>query len=283
MTAPTGLDRIAEATRRLEAAGVPAPHGDAMALMAHAFDSLPRYALYTELARPLPDDVAARFTAAIEARLARQPVAQIIGRRAFWKHDFRVTPDTLDPRPETETLVAEALRLPWRSVLDLGTGTGAILISLLAERPGASGLGVDLSPAAAQVARGNAARLGVVADVAVSDWFSAVTGRFDLIVSNPPYIAAAEMPDLSPEVREWEPRMALTDEADGLTAYRAIVAGAGAHLTPGGALAVEIGPAQGAAVAGLFAAAGLSGVSIRPDLDGRDRVVIGRTPPVSSN
>lgn len=283
MTAPTGLQRIAEATRRLDAAGVPGPHGDAMALMAHAFDRLLRYALYAELSRPLPDDVAARFDAAIDARVARQPVAQITGRRAFWKHDFRVTRDTLDPRPETETLVAEALRLPWRSVLDLGTGTGAILISLLAERPGASGLGVDLSPAAIEVARGNAARLGVAAEFAVSDWFSAVTGRFDLIVSNPPYIAAAEMPDLSPEVRDWEPRMALTDESDGLTAYRAIAAGAGPHLAPGGALVVEIGPTQGASVAALFRAAGLTDVTIRPDLDGRDRVVIGRLAPVSSN
>lgn len=269
---------MAEAVQRLEAAGIPAAQGDALLLMAYAFDSLPRYALYAELGRPLPDDVAARFAATIEARSARQPVSQIIGRRAFWKHDFTVTRDTLDPRPETESLVAAALRLPWRSVLDLGTGTGAILISLLADRPGATGLGVDLSPAALAVAQGNADRLGVSADFAVSDWFAGVSGRFDLIVSNPPYIAVDEMAGLSPEVRDWEPRLALTDEGDGLAAYRAITAGAGAHLAKGGALMVEIGAAQGPAVAGLFRDAGFADVAVTPDLDGRDRVVSGTWP-----
>ncbi|HRO15392.1 MAG TPA: peptide chain release factor N(5)-glutamine methyltransferase, partial [Paracoccus sp. (in: a-proteobacteria)] len=203
--------------------------------------------------------------------------SQIVGWRDFWKHRFRVTRDTLDPRPETETLVAAALDRPWRTVLDLGTGTGAILLSLLADRPGAAGLGVDLSPAALDVARANAAALGINAAFAQSDWFSAVHGQFDLIVSNPPYIAAAEMAGLSPEVRDWEPRAALTDEGDGLGAYRAIAAGAGAHLAPGGWMMVEIGPGQGAAVAGLFCAAGLHQVTVAPDLDGRDRLVSGRS------
>lgn len=278
MSGETGLSLMAAATQRLEAAGIPTPQGDAMALMAHAFDSLPRYALHAELGRPLPPNVAARFEAAITAREARQPVSQITGWRDFWKHRFHVTRDTLDPRPETESLVAAALRLPWRSVLDLGTGTGAILISLLAERPGAMGLGVDLSPAALTVAQGNAARLGMAVDFAVSDWFAGVSGRFDLIVSNPPYIAADEMPGLSPEVRDWEPRLALTDDGDGLAAYRAITAGAGAHLAPGGALMVEIGAAQGPAVAGLFRAAGFACVTVTPDLDGRDRVISGIWP-----
>ena len=128
------------------------------------------------------------------------------------------------------------------------------------------------------MAQGNAARLGVQdrAAFAVSDWCAAVTGRFDLIVSNPPYIAAAEMAGLSPEVLGHEPHLALTDGADGLTAYRAIAAQAPAHLAPGGRLMVEIGPTQGAAVAALFAAAGLSGIRIHPDMDGRDRVVSAR-------
>lgn len=273
-----GRTALAEATARLAGTGIDNAAGDALALMAHALD-VPRHALRDALNHPLPPGAAARFQAAVEARLKRQPVSQIIGFRDFWKHRFRVTRDTLDPRPETETLVAAALELPWASVLDLGTGTGAILLSLLAERPGTRGLGVDLSPAALEVARGNAAAFGLTADFRQSDWFSAVAGRFDLIVSNPPYIAAEEMAGLSPEVREWEPRGALTDEGDGLHAYRAIAAGAAAHLTPGGWLAVEIGPTQGRAVSALFARAGMQDIAIRRDLDGRDRVVLARQVP----
>jgi release factor glutamine methyltransferase len=202
-------------------------------------------------------------------------VAQLLGYRDFWKHRFIVTPDVLDPRPDTEALVAEALRRPFARVLDLGTGTGAILLSLLAERPAATGLGTDLSEAALTVARRNAAalRLADRADFAPADWFAGVAGQFDLIVSNPPYIAAAEMAGLAPEVRDWEPHLALTPGGDGLDAYRAIARGAGAHLAPGGRLVVEIGAAQGAAVAAIMAGAGLGPVRVLPDLDGRDRVV----------
>lgn len=264
---------LAEATARLARAGIDNAAGDALALMGHALH-LPRHGLRDALAQPLPPEAAARFEAAVVARLQRQPVSQILGFRDFWKHRFRVTRDTLDPRPDTETLVAAALELPWQSVLDLGTGTGAILLSLLADRPGARGLGVDLSEAALEVARENAAVLGIGAEFRRSDWFSAIEGRFDLIVSNPPYIAAKEMARLSPEVRDWEPRAALTDEGDGLGAYRAIAAGAGAHLSPDGWLAVEIGPTQGEAVAALFARQGLQGIGLRRDLDGRDRVVL---------
>lgn len=272
-----GRSALSEATARLAAAGIDNAAGDALALMGHAL-GVPRHALRDALAQPLPQAAAGRFQAAVAARLNRQPVSQIIGYRDFWKHRFRVTRDTLDPRPETETLVAAALELPWQSVLDLGTGTGAILLSLLADRPGSRGLGVDLSPAALEVARGNAEALGIAADFRRSDWFSAVDGRFDLIVSNPPYIAADEMPGLSQEVREWEPRGALTDEGDGLGAYRAIAAGAGAHLAPGGWLAVEIGPTQGAAISEILARHGLDGIEVRRDLDGRDRVVMARNP-----
>ena len=175
-------------------------------------------------------------------------------------------------------LIEAALAEPFASVLDLGTGTGAILISLLAERPGTRGIGTDISPAALIVARENADRIGVCADFMESDWFSGLSGEFDLIVSNPPYIALTEMDDLSPEVALWEPRQALTDGADGLSAYRAITAGAPAHLTPGGRLIVEIGPSQGAAVAALMAGAGLVDPHVLRDLDGRDRIVCGRKP-----
>ncbi len=279
MTEPTGKDLLAVAQERLAAAGVPDAAGDATRLFIFALGpEVKRHHLAAHLrAAPAPE-IAARFQSAIAARAARQPVSQITGRRDFWKHRFRVTPDTLDPRPDTETLVEAALALPWRSVLDLGTGTGAILISLLAERRGARGLGTDLSGAALVVARMNAADIGVVADFIRSDWFSGVTGRFDLIVSNPPYIALDEMPALAPEVRDWEPRQALTDEGDGLGAYRIIAAGASAYLTPGGHLAVEIGPSQGKAVSILFAQAGFADIAVLPDLDGRDRVVSGKIP-----
>lgn len=271
----TGHQALAEAVRRLAAAGAPDAAGDALALLAFAL-GVPRHSVRGELSQSLPAPAQAAFAAAIEARALRQPVSQILGWREFWKHRFRVTQDTLDPRPETETLVAAALELPWDTLLDLGTGTGAILLSLLAERPHARGLGVDMSQAALEVAQDNARALGIAADFRRSDWFSAVEGRFGLILSNPPYIALDEMAALSPEVREWEPRLALTDGGDGLGAYRAIVAGAGVHLLPQGWLAVEIGPTQGAAVAGLMAAAGFRRIALRPDLDGRDRVVMGQ-------
>lgn len=279
---PSGAELCRAAEARLAAAGVADPAGDARHLFLHALNiagtgaPIRRHHLPDLLAQPVPAAAAAAFAAAIAARAARQPVSQITGRRAFWTHDFRVTPDVLDPRPETETLVEAALALPWRSVLDLGTGSGAILVSLLAARPGTRGTGSDLSPAALAVARENAANTGVTADFIESDWYGAVGGRFDLIVSNPPYIAAEEMAGLAPEVRDWEPHLALTDGADGLGAYRAICAGAPAHLEPGGHLLVETGPTQGAAVAALMGAAGFSGLRILPDLDGRDRVVCGK-------
>jgi release factor glutamine methyltransferase len=202
-------------------------------------------------------------------------MGQILGHRAFWRHRFRVTPDVLDPRPETEALVAEALRAPFVRVLDLGTGSGAILLSLLADRPAATGLGTDVSAPALAVAAHNAAALGLADRAAFlrADWFDGVAGSFDLIVSNPPYIAEGEMAALAPEVRDWEPRLALTPGGDGLAAYRTIAAGAGAHLAPGGRLIVETGAAQGPAVAAIMAAAGLGPVRVLPDLAGRDRVV----------
>jgi release factor glutamine methyltransferase len=162
-------------------------------------------------------------------------------------------------------------------VLDLGTGSGAILLTLLAERPEAEGLGTDVSEAALRVARGNAVRLGVRrCSFRQSDWFSAVDGQFDLIVANPPYIAEWEMADLAPEVRDWEPELALTPGGDGLSAYRIIAAGARRCLRPGGRVAVEIGPAQAEAVMALFRAGGLAEIECRTDFDGRDRVILGR-------
>lgn len=276
----SGRDLCRGAEARLAGAGVPDPARDVQHLFRHALAAagqpVARHHLADALSRPVPEAVAAAFAAAVAARARRQPVSQITGRRTFWMHEFRVTPDVLDPRPETETLIAAALDLPWHSLLDLGTGSGAILISLLAARPGTVGTGTDISPRALAVARENAENTEINADFIESFWFEGVAGRFDLIASNPPYIAADEMASLSPEVRDWEPHLALTDGGDGLSAYRAICAGAPAHLTEGGHLLVEIGPTQGPAVAGMMRRAGLSQVRILSDLDRRDRVVCGK-------
>lgn len=267
-------DALRQAIPRLQEAGVDDAVRDARVLLTHALGIGP-----DRLTLHLPDDMTQAqldlYDAAVQARIARQPVAQIIGRRLFWGLSFRVTRDTLDPRPDTEALVAEALSRPFLKVLDLGTGTGCILLSCLKFMPMARGMGVDISLSALAVATSNSSDLGLGGRVRFlqSDWFAAVSGTFDLIVSNPPYIAAEEMPGLAPEVHDWEPHQALTPGGDGLDAYRVIARGAGARLMPGGRLLVEIGPTQGQAVAALFAAAGLEAIRILPDMDGRDRVV----------
>ncbi len=273
----TADEALRAAAARLAAAGVEGPARDARWLLAHALGRDPAH-LGAQLAEPLAPEAAARFDAAVAARERRQPVAQITGRRAFWGREFQVTPDVLDPRADTETVVALALAGPFGTVLDLGTGSGTILVTLLAERPRASGTGTDISAAALAVARANAAAHGVASRAGFlrADWYAGVAGRFDLIVSNPPYIAADEMPALAPEVRDWEPRQALTDGGDGLSAYRAIAAGAAARLAPGGRLIVETGAAQGRAVAQIFRAAGLEDPACHPDLEGRQRAVSAR-------
>ncbi|MBN2630586.1 MAG: peptide chain release factor N(5)-glutamine methyltransferase [Rhodobacteraceae bacterium] len=269
---------LSAAIASLRAADVPDPVPDARALLAHAAGIAP-----DRLTLHLPDvagaDVLERFAALVQRRVAREPVSHLIGHRLFWGRRFAVTRAVLDPRPETETLVAAALSAPFSRVLDLGTGSGCILLSLLAERPDATGLGVDLSPDALTVARANAAILGLDAraSFACGTWFAPVSGRFDLIVSNPPYIAADEMAGLSPEVHDHEPHIALTPGGDGLAAYRALAAGLGAYLAPKGRVLLEIGPTQGNRVSALLKAAGFA-TKILPDLDGRDRVVAAHLP-----
>lgn len=270
----TGAEALRHAIPRLRAAGIDDPATDARHLLAFALGIGPDR-LLMHSADQMTDTQSMAYDAAISQRLARRPVAQITGQRQFWGLSFRVTADTLDPRPETETLVSEALSRPFLKMLDLGTGTGCILLSCLKSMPMAQGTGVDISAPALAVAAGNAAHLGLQnrARFQQSDWFTNVAGAFDLIVSNPPYIAADEMPGLAPEVQKWEPHFALTPGGDGLDAYRKIAQGAGGRLMPGGRLMVEIGPTQGNAVAAFFAASGLADIRILPDLDGRDRVV----------
>ncbi len=275
----TGAEALRQATRALREAQVPTPERDARRLLSWAMNE-PAARLALALPEVLDDEAAALYDAALGKRIDRIPVSHITGRRMFWGREFHIDKSVLDPRPETETLIAEALSHPFETVLDLGTGSGCILITLLAERPGAIGTGTDISPAAPVMAQANAIALDVSdrAQFCVANWFDGISGRFDLIVSNPPYIAAAEMAGLDPEVRNWEPRGALTDDADGLTAYRAIARDALAYLTPGGRLLVEIGPTQGAYVTGVFHAAGLVSVAVHPDMDGRDRVVSAMAP-----
>lgn len=275
--APTGQTLLAAGVARLRAAGIEGAARDARWLLAHALGIAPDR-LTLVLPDPVPSDQEAAFTRAIDARAQHQPVAQIIGQRLFWGRSFRVSPDVLDPRPETETLIAAALEREFSAVLDLGTGSGAIILTLLAERAGARGLAVDMSAKALDVARANAVALGLEGRVEfrASDWWEKVTGSFDLIVSNPPYIAAPDYAALAPDLRLWEPRMALVPEGcdgTGLAAYRAIIAQAPAFLRPGGWLMVEIGLGQGPAVQALMEDVGLGAVHTLPDLTGRGRVV----------
>lgn len=259
--------------QRLAAAAVPEAAGDARALMAHSLD-VPRARLTLHMRDVLPEIAERRFTMALEKRLARVPVSQILGYRDFYGHRFKISADVLDPRPETEILVAAALEHSFLRVIDLGTGSGAILLSLLAARPEAEGLGTDLSPEALAIAQDNAAALDLEtrAQFRKADWWDGVDGRFDLVVSNPPYIATAEMSGLPPEL-QYEPMLALTPGGDGLSAYRRLFEGLALHLSPNGRALFEIGASQGAAVQAIAFAAGFETARLLQDFDGRDRVL----------
>jgi release factor glutamine methyltransferase len=267
------------ATARLRAAGVPDPARDARILLAHAA-SVDAARVTLIAPEEIAPDIAERYEKLIALRAVRVPVSHLVGQRAFYGRDFKVSGDVLDPRPETESLIELALSEPFERVLDLGTGSGCILVTLLAEQQDARGLGLDLSEAACLQASANAVLHGVQAraEITQSDWFSAAEGRFDLIVSNPPYLAQSEMADVSPELRLHEPEMALTDGQDGLSVYRIIAAQAQGYLTPTGRVLAEIGWQQGADVKAIFEAAGWGRVRILPDLGGRDRVLWADTP-----
>lgn len=276
-------DLLNEGAVALRAAGIEGAVGDTRVLLAHALD-MPRDRLTLAMQDPVTPAQADHFRAMIADRANRRPVAQIIGRRAFHGHDFIVTPDVLDPRPETETLVDAALEQPFVRFLDLGTGSGAIAVTLLAERRDARAVAVDLSQAALTVATANAHAMGVADRVVFchADWFSAVDGTFDLIVSNPPYIGTPEFAGIAADIRLHEPRMALVpadDDGTGLAAYRVICTQAMPHLAPGGWLMVEIGHRQGDAIQALFAAAGFDNIVLRHDLSGHPRVVQGQRKP----
>jgi release factor glutamine methyltransferase len=272
------------AARLLREARISTPELDARLLLCHAA-GLSHEAYVAGLNAALEPDAAGRFSDFVERRLAGEPVSRIVGVREFYGRSFRIDASTLDPRPDTETLVEAALGLVDRGsplkILDLGTGSGCILVTLLAELPKASGVGVDAGQAALEQARANADALGVGgrASFIASDWLEALEGSFDLVVANPPYLSPADMAALSPEVRDHDPRSALDGGPDGLSAYRSIVPGLRKALRPGGFALFEVGPDQAQAVLRLLAEAGLDvgeGQRLWRDLAGRPRVVGGR-------
>jgi release factor glutamine methyltransferase len=274
------------AKARLEAAGLAGPVIDAR-LLVEAAAGATRADIVTDPYRALTPEQEETLSDYVARRERREPVSHILGRKGFWKIMLSVTPDVLTPRPDTETLVDYALKeFPEGmafNLLDLGVGSGAIMLAILAERPQAKGLGVDVSEAALAVARENAANLGLAAQAAFlrGDWTEGLAeASFDLVVSNPPYIATDVIGGLEPEVRDYEPRLALDGGPDGLAAYRRLAPEILRVLKPGGAFAVEIGYDQKEAVEVLFRQAGANGVRTLKDLATQDRVVVGAKNPL---
>jgi len=239
--------------------------------------------VFARLDRIVAEDESERIAAVLRRALAHEPPSRIQGVRAFWNLDFALSPDTLDPRPETETIIETVIaRLPARDrsyrILDLGTGTGCLLLALLSEYPRADGMGVDRSLGAAQTAKGNAERLGLAgrAGFAVGDWAAAIGGKFDAVVANPPYIETAEIPRLPPEVRGFDPVLALDGGPDGLAAYRRIARDLPRLIAPGGVFACEVGAGQDAAVTQILATHGMAADAVLPDLAGIARCIVAR-------
>jgi release factor glutamine methyltransferase len=276
-TSPASRARlISDGAAILRDAGTDNPRLEARLLLAHAL-GIPGAALIRD-----PDALADRaaYDSLIARRAAHEPLAYILGRREFWSLDFAVSPATLIPRPESETLIEAALaafasRSPPARILDLGTGTGCLLLSALHEFPGAFGIGTDRSPAAASLAAANAAALGLAGRAAFlcADWAAPLNARFDLILCNPPYIPTSHIAGLMPEVARHEPTGALDGGADGLAAYRHIVASLPALLQPDGVAVLELGAGQAGSVAALTADVGLAATT-RPDLAGIARALV---------
>ena len=265
-----GRERLAEAET---------PGRDARDLLLHVL-GIEAATLIATGSATLTDEEAKRYEAVLARRAAYEPVSKIVGRRAFHGLEFQVTADVLDPRPDSETLVDAALELApdARTVLDLGTGSGCLLLSILHRLPRASGLGVDVSEAALAVARRNARRLDLNERTRFlrSDWLEKVDGTFDLVVCNPPYIGECERETLSDDVRLWDPQIALFADEDGLAAYRRIAPELGRALSETGTAFFEIGSGQEEAVFRLFAACGFGDITFRRDIAGIRRCMIVR-------
>lgn len=271
---------LCQAGQVLRAAAIESPRLEARLLLGHAMGATAEQLLRDPRA-VVPEAAVARFGAALKARLEHVPMAHILGRQGFWTLDLAVSPATLIPRPDSEALVEAALETlpdaaaPWQ-VLDLGTGTGCLLLAVLSERPAAFGIGVDRAPAAAALAARNARETGLADRAAflAGDWDAALEARFDLVLSNPPYIESAVISGLMPEVARHEPSLALDGGTDGLEAYRALVRALPRLLEPGGVAVLELGQGQRAAVESLAREAGLVPVGCRKDLGGVERALI---------
>ncbi len=271
------------AAARLAEAGVDGPRRDARALLAAAL-GLDEAALLSDPDLRVPADAADRFQSFVDRRAARMPVARILGQRAFWSLDFAIGPGVLDPRPDSETLVEAALAQvgamaagrsrAWR-VLDLGTGSGCLLLALLSELPRATGLGLERDPDAAALARANAARHGLAdrAEIRQAAWADLGDADFDLIVANPPYVPSQQIARLAPEVARYDPTSALDGGPDGLDAYRELAPRLAGWLAPRGQAFLEVGHDQGAQVQALLRGAGLRTPTGVCDLAGALRCV----------
>ena len=269
-------------TEQLRQAGIESADADARLLIGHAL-GIDRAKMTADENRAVTAEQRLTLDAMTERRIGREPVSRILGRKEFWSLMLNVTPDVLVPRPETETVVEAALdfvmrgnlRMETLRILDIGTGSGALLLALLTELPNALGTGTDISAKALAVARDNAAlhQLAARANFVGCDIAAGLTGPFDLIVSNPPYIAHGDIVGLDLEVRDFDPAIALHGGADGLNGYRAIAHEAPRLLAPGGRLIVELGSGQEAAVAALFGSAGLTPGTARADLAGIPRAL----------
>ncbi len=278
-TIGTALDAAAA---ELAAAGFDEPRRHARRAVAAALGVSPAE-VFAHPERPLSAAEEARLAALLRRLAAREPLSRIVGTREFWGMDFLLSADTLDPRPESETLVEAVLALlPDRRrgcrILDLGTGTGCLLLALLSELWAACGVGVDIAPGAAATARQNALLLGLGgrAGFVAGDWAQAIAGRFDVVVANPPYIASLAIATLMPEVRDHDPHVALDGGDDGLAAYRAIAADLPRLLSAGGIFAAELGAGQADSVATILSQRGLCIERFAPDLVGIARVVVAR-------
>ncbi len=271
---------LAEARACLRAAGVDTPDLDARLLVASLL-GLTATRLIVDGDRPVARGEAARVSAAVARRAAGEPVGRILGAREFWGITFRLNEATLEPRPDSETIVEAALSASVGSdrplrILDLGTGTGCLLVALLAERPAARGVGVDLSARALDAARANAAAAGVGSRALFvrADLAHPVAAGLDLVVSNPPYIPSAEIDGLDREVRLHDPRLALDGGVDGLDPYRGLLGWVGGALRPGGTVVLEVAPDAASAVGSLAETVGLAVLDVRADLAGRPRAVV---------
>lgn len=281
MTPPETIgSMLGTAAAALEKAGFGEPRRRARRLLAAAL-GLSASEVFARIDRVITEDEGLRVAGLLTRVVQHEPLSRILGVREFWGLEFRLSPDTLDPRPDSETLIEAALacladRERAYRILDLGTGTGCLLLALLSELPAAAGVGIDAAPGAVAAARENAKRLGMAAraEFTVADWAGPLAETFDLVVANPPYIATGDIASLPPEVRDFDPLRALDGGADGLAAYRVVASRLPLLLKPHGVFAGEIGQGQAGDVTALIAACGLSVDNVVPDLAGIPRCII---------